>query len=272
MSSEETRRSRVGRDDSTCRTRDDIYARRKREIRQNFKGRFVKKDLTGSLEEAKIRSAEDIARHCETDARNLSPIEDDTRTEKISFVIAYTLDFGEEEKEEQPYRVLNEALVSCNPMKMKDVRYFLYGLLEGLYSLPYMQFSKLYRGIDVKVKWEREDMRVFPSFASTSRDRGVGEKFLRDGRSGTLITLNGLSGYDVCGYSDFSGEKEVILEPFQGVFVCEVSMRWVYPEHLLLTFLHRAGVTTYTSHCWFADGCVFDSVFEIVQVNYSKRY
>ena len=27
---------------------------------------------------------------------------------------------------------------------------------------------------------------------------------------------------------------------------------------LLLTFQHRAGVTTYTSHYWFADGCVFD--------------
>ncbi len=25
-----------------------------------------------------------------------------------------------------------------------------------------------------------------------------------------------------------------------------------------MTFRHRAGVTTYTSHCWFADGCVFD--------------
>ena len=24
-----------------------------------------------------------------------------------------------------------------------------------------------------------------------------------------------------------------------------------------MTFQHRAGVTTYTSHCWFADGCVF---------------
>ena len=31
-----------------------------------------------------------------------------------------------------------------------------------------------------------------------------------------------------------------------------------YCSPLLLTFRHRAGVTTYTSHCWFADGCVFD--------------
>ena len=31
-----------------------------------------------------------------------------------------------------------------------------------------------------------------------------------------------------------------------------------YCSPLLLTFRHRAGVTTYTSHYWFADGCVFD--------------
>jgi hypothetical protein len=215
----------VGRDDSTCRTGDDIYAKRKREVRQNFKGHFEKKDLRESLEVADIRSAAKLAMHCETDAIKLSPVKDDERAEKMSFVIAYTVEFGEEGEGNQPYRVLNEAIVKCVPIKMKNVRYFLYGLLEGMRSLPYMQFSKLYRGIDVKVKWEKEDLRIFPSFTSTSRDRGVGERFLKDGRSGTLITLNGLSGYDVCGYSDFWNEKEVILEPFQRVFVCEVNDR-----------------------------------------------
>ena len=71
-------------------------------------------------------------------------------------------------------------------------------------------------------------MRVFSTFISMSRTKERTEAFIKHDQEGhkfgILITAKGLFGYDICGYCHFGQkEKEVVLEPFQQVFVLKVE-------------------------------------------------
>ena len=224
--SDEIRSHRLCEPDRSGQTRDDVNRNRLVEVQRLFSGAFKKKDLLESLEKAVISTPNNVAEECETFAEQWSPVQNEERIKKISFVSAYTWDFSDGNKEENPYRVLNGAMQFFREKRTRllNIRWFLYGLLEGLRSLPYMQYKSLYRGIDVGVSWEVDDLRTFATFTSMTREKSKAEAFLKHGSggklSGTLITATGLFGYDISGYSLFGQkEKEVILEPFQRVNV-----------------------------------------------------
>ena len=227
MPSEEGKNLRLGEGDNSCRPTDEINERRRTGITQAFTERFEKGDLSMAVRGTRIPEPELLVRVCDDYARELMPVVDDERRIKMAFIVAYTLDSTDWKGEEKPYRVLNNAIIKGDSFEIGIVRCFLYGLLEGLRSLPYMQFPKLYRGIDVEVNWTGEDIRVFGTFTSMTRCEEVGRRFLKNEgggkRSGTLIRGEGLHGYDVCGYSTYWDEMEVILEPFQQVHVCDVK-------------------------------------------------
>ena len=226
MSSYETI-SRLGQGDDSCRSTDEVHVRRRGALQTLFKGTFEEGDLSQALKEAEVEEAEKAVRKSEVFAKEWCPVQDKERIKMYSFVIAYTQQLNPQKKEENPFFVLNKAILDFEPSALTNVRQFLFCLLKALRSLPYMQYSNLYRGIDKKLGWECDDMRIFPTFTSTSRDPEGAKTFLgrdKEGKkSGTLITAKDLFGYDVSEYSPFEHEKEVILEPFQQVFVQKVE-------------------------------------------------
>ena len=229
--SDEGRNYRLCEPDRSGHSKDDVNRNRLVEVQRLFTGAFKKKDLLESLEKAVIPTPSVVAEECETFAEQWSPVQDEERIKKISFVSAYTWDFSEGNKEENPYRVLNGAMQFFQEKRTRllNIRWFLYGLLEGLRSLPYMQYKCLYRGIDMGVEWEVDDLRTFATFTSMTREKSGAETFLKynEGKlSGTLITARGLFGYDISGYSLFGQkEKEVMLEPFQRVNVRRIEKK-----------------------------------------------
>ena len=107
------------------------------------------KDLFHSLEKSGISDPKSVS-------EQWSPVRDEERTRVMSFISAYTCDFGGEEKEGNPYCVLNGEMHFFQEQKTKlmNVCWFLYGVLEGLCSLPHMQYSFLYRGVDTVIEWK----------------------------------------------------------------------------------------------------------------------
>ena len=171
MSTDGVRSFRFREGDRSCRSDDDVHRRRKTTLQTLFKGKVERVDLLEALDEAKVGQAKEITKKCEAFSKQWCLIPDSGRMSMYSFVIAYTHEGSS--KEDSPYRVLNRAILDFEPSALTDARLFLYGLLEGLRSLPYMQYSNLYRGLGTRVKWEADDVRTFPTFTSTSRDGDV---------------------------------------------------------------------------------------------------
>ena len=224
MSLESLSSSRLREQDNSCRSLDEIHRKRKIALQTLFRGDFKRGSLIEALEKAKIPEASEIGEDLEDLAKAWCPVQEKERVEMYSFLIAYTHDAADQEA--SPYQMLNSAILDFEPTILMNFSLLLFGLLEGLRSLPYMQYSKLYRGIGRDVKWESTDLRTFPTFTSTSRSLEVAEGFSIRNRKmdepRTIITAKGLFGYDISGYSLFP-EEEVLLEPFQEVYVEKVE-------------------------------------------------
>ncbi len=225
MSLETLSSSRLREQDNSCRSLDEIHRDRKFALQTLFRGDFKRGNLIEALKTAEISKASKIGQGFEKLAKQWCPVQDKERVEMYSFLIAYTHSAADQET--SPYRMLNSAILNFEQRVLMKFSLFLFGLLEGLRSLPYMQYSKLYRGIGREVKWESDDLRIFPTFTSTSRSLEVAEGFSKRNRKmderRTIITAKGLFGYDISGYSLFPGEEEVLLEPFQQVYVEKVE-------------------------------------------------
>ena len=200
---------------------------RRKQRRVNVEGlyteRFVPDDLEGSLRKAGIQQPDVAAEICRDKSLEMHPHNKD-KAEKMSFVVSFSLnEIGHGEDAESVFHKLNSALNEGNLVDLKSISSLLFGFLKSLRSLPYMQYDVLYRGLSVNVKWKKEDVKEWSAFTSMSTIREEAEKFLgRDG-CGTLIRGKGLFGYCIKGYSFFNDENEVILEPFQVVYVESIS-------------------------------------------------
>ena len=185
--------------------------------RAAFEKQIGKVELTPldqALESAEIEEWKVIFKWC------LKRVKDSNVDEKYGFVFAYTFDHEiPSMSDKNPYRVLNNALITGGALSVFKTSSFLFGLLHALRSLPYTKFTHLYRGIPEKTEWEAEEVKVWSAFTSMSLDIEVGKKFLggtETTRSGTLFRGRGLCGYYIADFS-IMDEKEVLLEPFQSI-------------------------------------------------------
>ncbi|KAH3765221.1 hypothetical protein Pelo_2912 [Pelomyxa schiedti] len=140
--------------------------------------------------------------------------------EEAAAILLYTFDFGSTSKVENPYALVNTALVTRNILKMRNVRDFLWLLLSALRRLERVQYPLLYRGITKRVdvnKYHRSSTVIWHTFCSTTTDMQVTQGFLTDKvtkeTSGTLFVVRDAWGYNIQKYSFMPGEQEIILEP-----------------------------------------------------------
>ena len=87
----------------------------------------------------------------------------------LSYVYAYTFDFGDPNKaEDNPYYKINRGLLVGSFDSLIPIQDLVYGLLSGLRTLPYKKFPLLYRGIKTNIAWEMNKPKLWPSFISTT--------------------------------------------------------------------------------------------------------
>lgn len=130
-------------------------------------------------------------------------------------ICLYTLNYGACGK--TVYSLINESISSRHAKNV--YRWYIFHLLFALRKLPcYKNDGALYRGIPREVnpeKYEIGKSRKWLPFTSTSKERGVAEKFLGKDYPSTLFEIKGpVKGYDIKLLSRFCDENEVILEPY----------------------------------------------------------
>jgi len=188
---------------------------------------YVAPSLSQALQDAGVPEAEAVARLCLDVAQRAEANGALCRTRLKSasgaaFVIAYSFDFGAgSDRERNPYRLLNSALIERNALQLGRVRGFLFGLLSALRSLPRFTAPVLYRGIRERIAmnsghYYAGNTVTWHSFSSTTPDVAVTKSFLTGAASGkcegTLFILHNAWGYDLQPFSIFE-EHEVLLEP-----------------------------------------------------------
>lgn len=160
----------------------------------------------------------------------------------------YTYEFASETYEMNPYRLINNALLSKDPEELKKMRGILYLVMTALRKLPIVHGTVLHRGIRENIREEirgvfdnnatmyriteqlastheinRNEIKsdkiiVWDSLSSTSPSMDVTRAFLTSGEAsgkaaGTLFIIKNGWGYDVRPYSLYQDEAEILLEP-----------------------------------------------------------
>ena len=143
--------------------------------------------------------------------------------EDVEAVALYTFDFGSENYESNPYRIINKALVTGDDEYLLRASGMLYLVVSALRRLPRRKGVTLYRGIreGVNMSLYREGSHVvWRGLSSTSPDMGATKAFLANSPSteqmkGTLFVIENGWGYDLQPYSMFPDEEEILLEPLR---------------------------------------------------------
>ena len=141
-------------------------------------------------------------------------------------IAMYTYSFGDREYEENPYRLINMALVDDDRSTLQDVSGLLYHVMTSLRKLPRVTGKTLYRGIRERVNkrdYASGSIVVWHGLSSTSLDintvkASLGRAELSGGNEskkarGTLFIIENAWGYDIQPYSLFPDEEEILLEP-----------------------------------------------------------
>ena len=141
--------------------------------------------------------------------------------EDISGIAMFTYDFGQDEMEYNPYRLINKPLGERNIAGLQRISSLLYILIRSLRKLPRVSGKTLYRAIDRNVNIDEDhyhegNMITWMAFSSTSLDMNTSKDFLAqnlDKTAGTLFVIENGWGYDIQPYSLFPDEAEILLEP-----------------------------------------------------------
>jgi len=189
-------------------------------IRKVITPRFQLSPLQDSLKEAGIPEY-DVISQISTEYADVFP---EKRRLLLSYIFAYTFDFSDIERlKENPYSIINEALLNGSLTSIMKIRKFLFGFLSALRTLPYNKYSLLYRGLKGVSEWDIGDVRYWPCFTSTSQIKSIAEGFLsltpNESPCGILITIKEAYGYDLSELSFVPEEKEVLIEPGQSVLI-----------------------------------------------------
>ena len=192
--------------------------------------------LLEALREAHVTSAEELAAQCiakaEQDMRAGRYDKYDVTVEDAATILMYT---AECTGEAAPYRVINHALETRDPVLLRQARHLVWKLLAALRKLPRTYVQSLSRGVNRVVDHHKGELVCWHRFSSTTRDMEVMQAFMRDearatsGPTGTVYLIPGArcGGYDVRAFSFFPSEEELLLEP-EHVF--EVSSTFNSPS------------------------------------------
>ena len=143
-------------------------------------------------------------------------------TEEDAEVIAmYTFDFGPENYEMNPYRMVNRELIGRNTKTLMEVKDLLYLVMHALRKLPRVTGQTLYRGVRVAMNLDTDhysegNVVTWPALSSTSPDSRNIKTFLSKGGGkvkGTMFIIENGWGYNIQPYSLFPDEEEILLEP-----------------------------------------------------------
>ena len=145
-------------------------------------------------------------------------------TEDDAAAIAmYTYDFGSDNFESNPYRLINRSLSSNDPTQITKIRGILCLVMVALRKLPRVSNKILYRGLRRGVSLDEDhycegNTIAWAALTSTSPDLKATKAFLARWTStgkaaGTLFVIEDSWGYDIQPYSLFPGKAEIIIEP-----------------------------------------------------------
>ena len=170
--------------------------------------------------------AEVICHACEKAAHDIVERENlpEGFTEEDAAAIAlYTYDFGAEDFENNPYRIINKSIASGNYNSLQQASGLLYLVMSALRKLPRVTGRTLYRGVRGKVDLDdgyyyNGNVITWPALSSTSPNMDTTKKFLAKGTAsgcaaGTLFIIEDGWGYNTRPYSLFPTETEILLEP-----------------------------------------------------------
>ena len=155
-------------------------------------------------------------------ARNDGLLTKDFTEEEDAEVIAmYTFDFGPENYEMNPYRMVNRELIGRNTKTLMEVKDLLYLVMHALRKLPRVTGQTLYRGVRVAMNLDTDhysegNVVTWPALSSTSPDSRNIKTFLSKGGGkvkGTMFIIENGWGYNIQPYSLFPDEAEILLEP-----------------------------------------------------------
>ena len=136
--------------------------------------------------------------------------------EEAAAIYVYTYDFGEDNLEKKPFRVVNKTLAERNVHKLNHLSWYILHLLSALRKLPRYPVNKvLYRGVKGPVSpalREEGAIASWPAFTSTTVSKDIGRNFA-DPKDPVLFEIHGtFYGYDISPFSAMK-EGEVLLEP-----------------------------------------------------------
>lgn len=180
---------------------------------------IVPQTIEESLKNANFKNVDNIIKECTEKVNKLEKDENlkllkMTRDEAYA-ILAYTYE-AIPNREESPYRVLNQALLDHDMDKLKTLRGFILNLLSALRKLRPEDSDCLYRGIDGK--WLKGDAGnfvagnayTFTPFTSTSIDEKAAMKFIdrNDVYLPVFYEMHGnFPGYLIDSFSKFKEEK-----------------------------------------------------------------
>lgn len=133
-------------------------------------------------------------------------------------VAMYTFDFGPGMAENNPYRIINKALVSNDEKEFQRVRGLIFIILKALRKLPKIEGKTLYRGTRETVSrdnYNDGEIITWTGFFSTSPDVNSTKELMSKSGStkGTLFVIEDGWGYDIQPFSRSQDEEEILLEP-----------------------------------------------------------
>ena len=110
------------------------------------------------------------------------------------------------------YRALNQALRAENPQALEPWLAYLNLLITALRKLPSCS-TTMWRGVagDIGSEFNENTIHTWESITSCSSQINVAACFA--GEKGILFCINAIHGKDITKYSEFQGEKEIILMP-----------------------------------------------------------
>ena len=135
--------------------------------------------------------------------------EDDAYT-----IFAYT--YQSDDGNDSIYSKVNTALAKRENVQVVKYKSYIMNLLSALRNLDPVYPEECYRGIKLHEFVNLSNYEVgktlsWPGLTSTSLKKEKALNFVN--RKGILFTIRGAHGYDICKYSRFPKEGEILLEP-----------------------------------------------------------
>jgi hypothetical protein len=136
------------------------------------------------------------------------PSEHQLTREESAAVFLYTMEWGENSF----YQVINRALRAEDRSTLKPWFAYLKLFDTAIQKLPTVRMN-LWRGVarNISQNYKKGDEFTWWTISSCSTSVDVIKNFL--GANSTLFLIEAVNGKDICGYTNYSNENEVILCP-----------------------------------------------------------